>query len=1385
MTGALRFTVVLLALLWASAPSEVAAQTEPRSVNAVTISSPAAGDTFKRGETITVTVNWNRDINNQATCQSASNPMRLEVQIGSTTRDFRCPGGSAIYGRDHPFSYVVQAGDLDADGISIAANALMGGTWWAPGSNTIDTDLGTHAITNSANHKVDASQFLTGQSGVTGLALNTPVLGGTFERGEAIEVTLTFNTAVDVTGTPQVGLGIGSNTRQASYVSGDGTTELLFRYTVVTADVDNDGVSIAANALGLNSGAIVTGGTTTNTLLGLGSLAITDSGDHLVNGGTLTAAAVSGVSITSTPAGGDTYYRLSEQIEVTVTFNRAVNVVTTGGIPQLALTVGLNTRQSALSDVPGMGRLIFTYTVAAGDFDDDGIGVAAGALTLNGGTINDARSATTAAALGLGTHAIANDAAHKVAAPPRVLSLSVNQPANFAGSSGTFERGERIEGRVFFNRAVDVTGTPQLALDIGGVERQADYVSGSGLRLLVFRYVVQGAGSAGAGTGGVDADTDGISIAAGALTLNGGTIRGSAADRTDADRGLAGRGAFSNDSARLVNGGQFTVAAASAVSIASSPASGNIYSLGERIELRVTFTRRVAVTGTPQLALAVSTTTRQADYASGSGTNALTFRYTVQGVGSGGSGASGTDEDVDGISIAANALTLNGGMIDDARDATAAATLTHSALANQANHQVDGLLRAAPAVVGVTVESAPPPGGSYGRGAAIRLRVTFDREVQVAGSPTLALMIGSATRQASYESGSGTPDLMFRYQVQVGDRDPDGFSVLADALGPAGSIVLAGSIPSGMTRPAAALALGAHALANQAGHAVAAPAPPGPVEPPPINRAPELVAAPGEVALDVDGTAAIALSGAFLDPDGDPLTLSAASSRPAVATARLDGTTLAVAAVAEGRTRITVRAADPDGATASLSFLVTVGNPVSIGGAGDTADMEAVVVSAPEGGVAEVPIAMAEPRDVDVSFAYSFGPDSDAATADADAADHGGEGGTVTIPAGETEATISIPILDDDDIEPAREAFAVTLTPMDGAGVAVSTATVHIAEGVCDRSWQVTDALRDGRACEAVTPAELMRRRTVRLPDAGLDELDPLDFLGLGSLTTLILDGNGLSALPEGLLAGSPKLRVLRLRGNRFETLPALGSAPELIELDLAGNLLAELPADAFADLPALGYLYLGGNGLEALPADLLAEAEAMRILHLEDNALETLPEGLFAGVPKLFSLQLQGNPGAPFALAVELARVEPEGADEAGEGEAGDSDAGDGGETGDGEEPEEEPGRAEIQLRVPHGAPFAIEAAISAPGATLSAQTAAVAAGDTLGGSVSVVRTVAGNEANTAVTVEIDSMTSLPTTACGDEYDEYRCFRGFELAPGSPLTLFEPPAADDVPTMR
>ena len=563
---------------------------------------------------------------------------------------------------------------------------------------------------------------------------------------------------------------------------------------MVQADVDNNGITIGASALTLNGGTIrLAGSSTVDAMLGLGSHAITDSTNHKVNGAALTAAAVSGAAITNAPNSGDTY-RLGESIQITVTFNRAVNVVTTGGTPQVALDLTSGTRQADYASGSGTRSLVFDYLLVAGDFDEDGIGVAAGALTLNSGAINDARDATVAASLGLGTHAIAGGTGYRVATPPFVLAtngITVNSPG--AGSS-TYERGERIEVTVHFNRAVDVTGTPQVALDLTSGTRQADYVSGTGTASLLFRYTVALG----------DEDADGISIATNALTLNGGTIRASTADRIAAGLGL-GTNAVTNDSTRLVDGMQFTAAAVSGVSIASMPTSSATYGLGERIAVQVTFTQRVDVTGTPQVELTVGAVPRQADYASGSGTNSLTFHYIVQGWMSGGSGSDMVDADTDGIAIPANALTLNGGAIDDARDTTEAATLTHGAVAASASHKVDGSplsIRPVPFVVaGVTVESAPPAGGSYRAGDEIRVRVTFDRAVEVTGTPTLALMIGSETLQASYESGSGTPELVFRYVVRPGDTARTRFIVPVGRL--SGTFRLVGRIGGEASDPRA------------------------------------------------------------------------------------------------------------------------------------------------------------------------------------------------------------------------------------------------------------------------------------------------------------------------------------------------------------------------------------------------------------------------------------------------------------------------------------------------------------------------------------------------------------------------------------------------------
>src|SRR5439155_28812 len=81
---------------------------------------------------------------------------------------------------------------------------------------------------------------------------------GTYKAGQNLDFTVTFSekaTVVTSGGIPAIGLTIGATARNASYVSGSGTTALLFRYTTVSGDNDGDGIAVAP-AITLNGGTI-------------------------------------------------------------------------------------------------------------------------------------------------------------------------------------------------------------------------------------------------------------------------------------------------------------------------------------------------------------------------------------------------------------------------------------------------------------------------------------------------------------------------------------------------------------------------------------------------------------------------------------------------------------------------------------------------------------------------------------------------------------------------------------------------------------------------------------------------------------------------------------------------------------------------------------------------------------------------------------------------------------------------------------------------------------------------------------------------------------------------------------------------------------------------
>src|SRR5262249_55878186 len=155
-----------------------------------------------------------------------------------------------------------------------------------------------------------------------------------------------------------------------------------------------------------------------------------------------------------------------------------------------------------------------------------------------------------------------------------------------------------------------VTGTPQLTLETGGTDELVNYASGSGSDTLTFNYTVA--------AGDTSPDLDYVSSSA--LALNGGAIKdsvGNDALLTPAARGTAGSLGANKD---IVIG-----ITAPTVSNVTSTAANGTYKIGDTIAVTVQFSSAVTVTGTPQLTLETGSTDAVVNYASGSGTDTLTF----------------------------------------------------------------------------------------------------------------------------------------------------------------------------------------------------------------------------------------------------------------------------------------------------------------------------------------------------------------------------------------------------------------------------------------------------------------------------------------------------------------------------------------------------------------------------------------------------------------------------------------------------------------------------------------------------------------------------------------------------------------------------------------
>ncbi len=212
------------------------------------------------------------------------------------------------------------------------------------------------------------------------------------------------------------------------------------------------------------------------------------------------------------------------------------------------------------------------------------------------------------------------------------------------------------------------------------------------------------------------------------------------------------------------------------VRFSNSPPDGqhNFYTVDDEIEVEVTFSETVTVSGRPRLTLIFHDSEADyeidANYDSGSGTSTLTFTYEV---------AEG-ERDHDGLGIKANSLKLSGGRIRNAADEEA--NLAHNSVSDDTSRKVDTL-------------------ATY---------LVLDRE-RVAASPILFNEIGNSSRRGydwiELRNKTNKSRSVEDWEISIitEDKDDESIVTLPDREIPANGILLLVSLDPGSTPLAAGI----------------------------------------------------------------------------------------------------------------------------------------------------------------------------------------------------------------------------------------------------------------------------------------------------------------------------------------------------------------------------------------------------------------------------------------------------------------------------------------------------------------------------------------------------------------------------------------------------
>ena len=306
-------------------------------------------------------------------------------------------------------------------GVTVGTGATLGGTgslFAAASTNTLTVQNGGTLSPGTSPGTITIHGNLTMAAGSTlAVEINGTTAGTQYDQ-------------VVVNGTVNVTDAALSATH--GYTAGNADT-----YTIIVNDAAD---AVTGTFSGLSEGGTLTAG-------GNGTVLTASYVGGSSNDVTLSSPAFPVVTSVSSSSPNGTY-RIGDTIAVTVTFDVAVTVDTTGGTPTLQLETGSTDRTLSYASGSGTSTLTFNYTVQAGDTSADLDYVSTSALALNGSTIRDALGHD--ASLTLATPGAANS----LGANNAIVVDGVRPTAGIVVADTALAAGETSLVTITFNEAV-------------------------------------------------------------------------------------------------------------------------------------------------------------------------------------------------------------------------------------------------------------------------------------------------------------------------------------------------------------------------------------------------------------------------------------------------------------------------------------------------------------------------------------------------------------------------------------------------------------------------------------------------------------------------------------------------------------------------------------------------------------------------------------------------------------------------------------------------------------------------------------------------------------------------------------------------------------------